>query len=106
MKNNNIIKITNNINNDQICLILDKIFNKGEKFILTLDLTAYTNGIFSLLKFREVLEKFRPLTRKYLIHTNIILDNDLVVGILRVVTVMFRPDRPVYYKSDVECSDS
>ena len=99
MKNNHLIKITNDINNDQICLILDTIFNKKKKFILNLNLTEYTNGVFSLLKFKEVLEKYRPLTRKYLIHTNIILDNEFVVVVLRIVTAMFKPDKPVYYRS-------
>ena len=89
--------ITNNTTIDEIDLFLWRTFNNtNKKVILNINLREYTDSYFHLLKFKGVLDKYREYSREYILYTNVIIDNDLLTTILKILLIFFEPENPVY----------
>jgi hypothetical protein len=72
------------------------MFSTNKKVVLNIDLREYTESYFHLFKFKGVLDKYREYSREYILYTNVIIDNDLITTILKILLIFFEPENPVY----------
>jgi hypothetical protein len=94
--------ITNNTTIDEVDSFLWRTFGvnnniiTNKKVILNINLREYTDSYFHLLKFKGVLDKYREYSREYILYTNVIIDNELITTILKILLIFFEPENPVY----------
>ena len=88
--------INNSTNINDVDLFLSRMFSTNKKVVLNIDLREYTESYFHLFKFKGVLDKYREYSREYILYTNVIIDNDLITTILKILLIFFEPENPVY----------
>ena len=74
---------------------LNEIYNKKQKIIIKFNLSKMkTTNLFSLLKYKPILEKYRYLTRVYLISSIICVPNYFVKNIIVTFLKILKPEKP------------
>lgn len=56
---------------------------------------AHITNVKHILRAKPILEKYRPLTKKYLKNTTVIVGNRLTATLVRSALVVLRPEKPV-----------
>jgi hypothetical protein len=76
---------------------LSEVFRAEQKVILHINLTEYSRSYLDLFCFKKVLDKYRPYSKKYLMYTNITINNTFVVLVLELLLMFFKPENPVFF---------
>ena len=88
--------ITNSTTEDEVDLILANIFKHKKLVILNINLKEYSLNLFKLMKFKRVLDKYRSFSKLYLEYTNLLVNDSILTDILRLLLLVFQPEKPVY----------
>lgn len=78
-------------------IFLSEVFRTKQKVILHINLTEYSRSYFDLFCFKKVLDKYRPYSKKYIMYTNITINNAFVVWVLELLLLFFKPENPVFF---------
>ena len=81
----------------EIDVFLYDVFSTRQKVILHLSLVDYTKSYFELFVFKKVLDKYRDYSKKYIMYTNITINNTFVVLVLELLVMFFKPENPVFF---------
>ena len=87
--------IKNETTEEEIDLFLYSMFEQKIMVVLNINLVGYTESFFNLIKFKKILDKYRNYSKEYIDHTNVLINNQLVVLILQTILTIFQPERPV-----------
>ena len=80
---------------EEVECYLVNIFTLQNEFKLVIDISNVINYM-GLLRFKEVLDKYRLITRQYLISTKIYITNIQVFrDLLLILLKIFKPEKPV-----------
>jgi len=82
---------------EEIDVFLYDVFRTKQKVILNLSLVDYTKSYFELFVFKKVLDKYRSYSKKYIMYTNIAINNAFVVWVLELLVLLFKPENPVFF---------
>ena len=82
---------------EQADIFLSEVFRTRQKVILNLSLVDYTKSYFELFVFKKVLDKYREYSKKYILYTNITINNSFVALILELLVMFFKPENPVFF---------
>ena len=82
---------------EEIDAFLYEVFRAKQKVILNLSLVDYTKSYFELFGFKKVLDKYRDYSKKYIMYTNITINNSFVVLVLELLVLFFKPENPVFF---------
>jgi hypothetical protein len=82
---------------EQADIFLSEVFRTRQKVILNLSLAYYTRSYFELFVFKKVLDKYREYSKKYILYTNITINNSFVALILELLVMFFKPENPVFF---------
>ena len=83
----------------EVDVFLSEVFRTRQKVILNLSLADYTRSYFELFIFKKVLDKYRSHSKKYILYTNITINNAFVAFILELLVMFFKPENPVFFIS-------
>ena len=82
---------------EEIDIFLYDVFLTKQKVILHINLTEYSRSYFELFVFKKVLDKYRSYSKKYILYTNITINNAFVVWVLELLLLFFKPENPVFF---------
>ena len=82
---------------EQADVFLSEVFSTKQKVILNLSLVDYSKSYFELFGFKKVLDKYRDYSKKYIVYTNITINNAFVVFVLELLVRFFKPENPVFF---------
>jgi len=82
---------------EEVDVFLSEVFRSQQKVILNLSLTEYSRSYFELFVFKKVLDKYREYSKKYILYTNITINNSFVALILELLVMFFKPENPVFF---------
>ena len=78
-------------------MFLSEVFRTKQKVILHINLTEYSRSYFDLFCFKKVLDKYRSYSKKYIMYTNITINNAFVTFVLELLLLFFKPENPVFF---------
>ena len=78
-------------------MFLSEVFRAKQKVILNLSLAEYSRSYFELFVFKKVLDKYREYSKKYIMYTNITINNAFVAFVLELLLLVFKPENPVFF---------
>ena len=88
-------RILDNTTVEEVECYLINIFTLQVEFKLVIDISNVINYM-GLLRFKEVLDKYRLITRQYLISTKIYITNIQVFReLLLILLKIFKPEKPI-----------
>jgi hypothetical protein len=82
---------------DEADVFLYEVFRTKQKVILHINLTEYSRSYFDLFVFKKVLDTYREYSKKYIMYTNITINNTFVALILELLLLFFKPENPVFF---------
>jgi hypothetical protein len=82
---------------EEIDVFLSEVFRTKQKVILNLNLAEYSRSYFELFVFKKVLDTYREYSKKYIVYTNITINNTFVVLVLELLVMFFKPENPVFF---------
>jgi hypothetical protein len=82
---------------EEIDVFLSEVFRTKQKVILNLNLAEYSRSYFELFVFKKVLDKYRAYSKKYIMYTNITINNAFVAFVLELLVLFFKPENPVFF---------
>jgi len=82
---------------EEVDVFLSEVFRSQQKVILNLNLADYSRSYFELFVFKKVLDKYRSHSKKYILYTNITINNSFVVWVLELLLLFFKPENPVFF---------
>ena len=82
---------------EEIDAFLYDVFRTRQKVILNLSLAEYSRSYFELFVFKKVLDKYREYSKKYIMYTNITINNAFVAFVLELLLLFFKPENPVFF---------
>ena len=78
-------------------MFLSEVFRAKQNVILNLNLAEYSRSYFDLFCFKKVLDKYRSYSKKYIMYTNIAINNAFVTFVLELLLLFFKPENPVFF---------
>jgi len=82
---------------EEVDVFLSEVFRTQQKVVLHLSLVDYTRSYFELFVFKKVLDKYREYSKKYILYTNITINNSFVAFVLELLVMFFKPENPVLF---------
>ena len=82
---------------EEVDVFLSEVFRTRQKVILNLSLAEYSRSYFEIFVFKKVLDKYREYSKKYILYTNITINNSFVALILELLVMFFKPENPVFF---------
>ena len=74
---------------------LKEIYAAKEQVIIEFDIRQMRNtGLFRLLKYKPIFEKYRPMTKEYLVRSVIYVHNLMIKNIIIAFLKILKPEKP------------
>ena len=89
--------IDDNTSPEEADMFLSEMFRTKQKVILHINLAEYSRSYFDLFCFKKVLDKYRSYSKKYIVYTNININDAFVVWVLELLLLFFKPENPVFF---------